>query len=86
MQIRDRGGPQDDRLLQAGGRSSRQRQRLRPDGRRPVGRLDPTFRVARWLRAGGVGVNTTSRNVEAPIRGLRQSGMGPACSPYALHA
>lgn len=44
------------------------------------------FRVARWPRAGGVGWNTASCNVEAPIRGVRKSGVGRGVSSYALHA
>ncbi|MFD6275665.1 aldehyde dehydrogenase family protein [Streptomyces sp. NPDC060209] len=43
------------------------------------------FRAARWLRAGNVGVNATSRNVEASIRGSRNSGVCRGVSSYALH-
>ncbi|MFJ5777650.1 aldehyde dehydrogenase family protein [Streptomyces sp. NPDC093094] len=44
------------------------------------------FRVARRLRAGGVGVNTVGRNMEAPFGGFRLSGVGRDCGSYALHA
>lgn len=44
------------------------------------------FRVARRLRAGGVGVNTVGRNMEAPFGGFKQSGVGRDCGSYALHA
>ncbi|MFJ9118090.1 aldehyde dehydrogenase family protein [Streptomyces sp. NPDC102394] len=44
------------------------------------------FRVARRLRAGGVGVNTVGRNMEAPFGGFRHSGVGRDCGSYALHA
>ncbi|MEU6351567.1 aldehyde dehydrogenase family protein [Streptomyces sp. NPDC047072] len=44
------------------------------------------FRVARRLRAGGVGVNTVGRNMEAPFGGFRKSGVGRDCGSYALHA
>ncbi|MGC0402601.1 acyl-CoA reductase-like NAD-dependent aldehyde dehydrogenase [Streptomyces sp. SAI-126] len=44
------------------------------------------FRVARRLRAGGVGVNTVGRNMEAPFGGFRRSGVGRDCGSYALHA
>ncbi|WP_458244363.1 aldehyde dehydrogenase family protein [Streptomyces sp. MAI_2237] len=44
------------------------------------------FRVARRLRAGGVGVNTVGRNMEAPFGGFRYSGVGRDCGSYALHA
>ncbi|CAL9475325.1 aldehyde dehydrogenase family protein [Streptomyces sp. enrichment culture] len=44
------------------------------------------FRVARRLRAGGVGVNTVGRNMEAPFGGFRASGVGRDCGSYALHA
>ncbi|MFF0082372.1 aldehyde dehydrogenase family protein [Streptomyces canus] len=44
------------------------------------------FRVARRLRAGGVGVNTVGRNMEAPFGGFRSSGVGRDCGSYALHA
>lgn len=37
-------------------------------------------------RAGGVGVNTADRNVEASIRGLRTSGWARGVGSYALHA
>ncbi|MFF9406547.1 aldehyde dehydrogenase family protein [Streptomyces anandii] len=44
------------------------------------------FRVARRLRAGGVGVNTVGRNMEAPFGGFRKSGVGRDVGVYALHA
>ncbi|MGA5039318.1 aldehyde dehydrogenase family protein [Streptomyces capoamus] len=44
------------------------------------------FRVARRLRAGGVGVNTVGRNMEAPFGGFRASGVGRDVGVYALHA
>ncbi|MFI6657489.1 aldehyde dehydrogenase family protein [Streptomyces sp. NPDC050523] len=44
------------------------------------------FRVARRLRAGGVGVNTVGRNMEAPFGGFRKSGVGRDVGSYALHA
>ncbi|TPQ20341.1 aldehyde dehydrogenase family protein [Streptomyces sporangiiformans] len=44
------------------------------------------FRVARQLRAGGVGVNTVGRNMEAPFGGFKRSGVGRDVGSYALHA
>nr|WP_202509694.1 aldehyde dehydrogenase family protein [Streptomyces sp. SID5643] len=44
------------------------------------------FRVARRLRAGGVGVNTVGRNMEAPFGGFKKSGVGRDVGSYALHA
>ncbi|MGW3119751.1 aldehyde dehydrogenase family protein [Streptomyces sp. NPDC001107] len=44
------------------------------------------FRVARRLRAGGVGVNTVGRNMEAPFGGFKKSGLGRDVGVYALHA
>ncbi|WP_406451242.1 aldehyde dehydrogenase family protein [Streptomyces sp. NBC_00876] len=44
------------------------------------------FRTARRLRAGGVGVNTIGRNMEAPFGGFKQSGVGRDVGSYALHA
>ncbi|MER6063544.1 aldehyde dehydrogenase family protein [Streptomyces sp. NPDC001792] len=44
------------------------------------------FRVARQLRAGGVGVNTVGRNMEAPFGGFKRSGVGRDVGVYALHA
>ncbi|MER6628199.1 aldehyde dehydrogenase family protein [Streptomyces sp. NPDC000987] len=44
------------------------------------------FRVAARLRAGGVGVNTVARNMEAPFGGFKQSGVGRDVGRYALHA
>ncbi|MFI9584615.1 aldehyde dehydrogenase family protein [Streptomyces sp. NPDC052236] len=44
------------------------------------------FRVAGQLRAGGVGVNTIGRNMEAPFGGFKKSGVGRDVGSYALHA
>ncbi|MFI5619573.1 aldehyde dehydrogenase family protein [Streptomyces sp. NPDC051567] len=44
------------------------------------------FRVARRLRAGGVGVNTVGRHMEAPFGGFKRSGVGRDVGSYALHA
>ncbi|MGW2718290.1 aldehyde dehydrogenase family protein [Streptomyces sp. NPDC001492] len=44
------------------------------------------FRAARQLRAGGVGVNTVGRNMEAPFGGFKKSGVGRDVGVYALHA
>ncbi|WP_326766161.1 aldehyde dehydrogenase family protein [Streptomyces sp. NBC_01591] len=44
------------------------------------------FRVARRLRAGGVGLNTIGRNMEAPFGGFKKSGVGRDVGSYALHA
>ncbi|MPY59942.1 aldehyde dehydrogenase family protein [Streptomyces spongiae] len=44
------------------------------------------FRVARRLWAGGVGVNTVGRNMEAPFGGFKRSGVGRDVGSYALHA
>lgn len=44
------------------------------------------FRTARRLRAGGVGVNTVGRNMEAPFGGFKKSGVGRDVGSYALHA
>ncbi|MFG2224117.1 aldehyde dehydrogenase family protein [Streptomyces sp. NPDC048644] len=44
------------------------------------------FRVAGRLRAGGVGVNTVGRNMEAPFGGFKHSGVGRDVGSYALHA
>ncbi|MGW1953938.1 aldehyde dehydrogenase family protein [Streptomyces sp. NPDC001920] len=44
------------------------------------------FRVARLLRAGGVGINTVGRNMEAPFGGFKKSGVGRDVGSYALHA
>jgi acyl-CoA reductase-like NAD-dependent aldehyde dehydrogenase len=44
------------------------------------------FRVARRLRAGGVGVNTVGRNMEAPFGGFKRSGVGRDVGSYALQA
>ncbi|MEU0246802.1 aldehyde dehydrogenase family protein [Streptomyces sp. NPDC006235] len=44
------------------------------------------FRLARRLRAGGVGINTVGRNMEAPFGGFKKSGVGRDVGSYALHA
>ncbi|MFG2139465.1 aldehyde dehydrogenase family protein [Streptomyces sp. NPDC048650] len=44
------------------------------------------FRVAGRLRAGGVGINTVGRNMEAPFGGFKRSGVGRDVGSYALHA
>ena len=44
------------------------------------------FRIAGRLRAGGVGVNTIGRNMEAPFGGFKRSGVGRDVGSYALHA
>lgn len=44
------------------------------------------FRLAARLRAGGVGINTVGRNMEAPFGGFKQSGVGRDVGSYALHA
>ncbi|WP_261718679.1 aldehyde dehydrogenase family protein [Streptomyces sp. FZ201] len=44
------------------------------------------FRTARRLRAGGVGINTVARNMEAPFGGFKKSGVGRDVGSYALHA
>ncbi|MFD3512011.1 aldehyde dehydrogenase family protein [Streptomyces sp. NPDC058657] len=44
------------------------------------------FRVARRLRAGGVGINSIGRNMEAPFGGFKQSGVGRDVGSYALRA
>ncbi|MET9670134.1 aldehyde dehydrogenase family protein [Streptomyces sp. NPDC006475] len=44
------------------------------------------FRIAGELRAGGVGVNTIGRNMEAPFGGFKRSGVGRDVGSYALHA
>ncbi|MBM7170608.1 aldehyde dehydrogenase family protein [Streptomyces sp. G44] len=48
--------------------------------------ISRAFRVARRLRTGGVGVNTTGRNMEAPFGGFKKSGVGRDVGSYALHA
>ncbi|MFE1951116.1 aldehyde dehydrogenase family protein [Streptomyces sp. NPDC059524] len=50
------------------------------------GDVAKAFRVARRLRAGGVGVNTIARNMEAPFGGFKKSGVGRDVGSYALHA
>ncbi|MFJ7156286.1 aldehyde dehydrogenase family protein [Streptomyces sp. NPDC101118] len=50
------------------------------------GDVSRAFRVARQMRAGGVGVNTIGRNMEAPFGGFKQSGVGRDVGSYALHA
>ncbi|WP_418957592.1 aldehyde dehydrogenase family protein [Streptomyces tritici] len=44
------------------------------------------FRIASRLRAGGVGINTVGRNMEAPFGGFKKSGVGRDVGSYALHA
>jgi acyl-CoA reductase-like NAD-dependent aldehyde dehydrogenase len=44
------------------------------------------YRAARQLRAGGVGVNTVGRNMEAPFGGFKHSGIGRDVGSFALHA
>ncbi|MEU2658488.1 aldehyde dehydrogenase family protein [Streptomyces sp. NPDC007325] len=44
------------------------------------------FRIAGRLRAGGVGINTVGRNMEAPFGGFKKSGVGRDVGSYALHA
>ncbi|MFG2574561.1 aldehyde dehydrogenase family protein [Streptomyces sp. NPDC048481] len=50
------------------------------------GDVAKAFRVARRLRAGGVGINTVGRNMEAPFGGFKKSGVGRDVGSYALHA
>lgn len=50
------------------------------------GDVAKAFRIARRLRAGGVGVNTVARNMEAPFGGFKKSGVGRDVGSYALHA
>ncbi|MFK4065968.1 aldehyde dehydrogenase family protein [Streptomyces sp. NPDC029674] len=50
------------------------------------GDIARAFRVAHRLRAGGVGVNTIGRNMEAPFGGFKKSGVGRDVGSYALHA
>ncbi|MFF7164179.1 aldehyde dehydrogenase family protein [Streptomyces sp. NPDC008086] len=50
------------------------------------GDVSRAFRVARRLRAGGVGINTVGRNMEAPFGGFKKSGVGRDVGSYALHA
>ncbi|MHC5902381.1 aldehyde dehydrogenase family protein [Streptomyces sp. S6] len=50
------------------------------------GDIARAFRVARRLRAGGVGINTVGRNMEAPFGGFKKSGVGRDVGSYALHA
>ncbi|MEU7061038.1 aldehyde dehydrogenase family protein [Streptomyces sp. NPDC046197] len=51
-----------------------------------TGDVARAFRVARRLRAGGVGINTVGRNMEAPFGGFKKSGVGRDVGVYALHA
>lgn len=44
------------------------------------------YRVARRLRAGGVGINTVGRNMEAPFGGFKYSGVGRDVGSFAMHA
>ncbi|MGW7575809.1 aldehyde dehydrogenase family protein [Streptomyces sp. NPDC054765] len=50
------------------------------------GDIARAFRVAGQLRAGGVGVNTVGRHMEAPFGGFKKSGVGRDVGSYALHA
>ncbi|MES4886675.1 aldehyde dehydrogenase family protein [Streptomyces sp. NPDC096012] len=50
------------------------------------GDLARAFRVGRRLRAGGVGINTVGRNMEAPFGGFKKSGVGRDVGVYALYA
>ncbi len=50
------------------------------------GDVSRAYRVARQLEAGGVGVNTVGRNMEAPFGGFKYSGVGRDCGSFALHA
>ncbi|MFE7315323.1 aldehyde dehydrogenase family protein [Streptomyces sp. NPDC057555] len=50
------------------------------------GEVARAFRVAGRLRAGGVGVNTVGRNMEAPFGGFKRSGVGRDAGSHALHA
>ncbi|MFD6285959.1 aldehyde dehydrogenase family protein [Streptomyces sp. NPDC060205] len=50
------------------------------------GDVSRAFRVASRLRAGGVGINTVGRNMEAPFGGFKQSGVGRDVGSYALTA
>ncbi|MEU9668486.1 aldehyde dehydrogenase family protein [Streptomyces bobili] len=50
------------------------------------GDISRAFRLARRLRAGGVGINTVGRNMEAPFGGFKRSGVGRDVGSYALHA
>ena len=50
------------------------------------GDVSRAFRVARRLRAGGVGINSIGRNMEAPFGGFKQSGVGRDVGSYALRA
>lgn len=42
--------------------------------------------VAARLRAGGVGVNTAGRNMEAPFGGFKKGGVGRDVGSYAPRA
>ncbi len=44
------------------------------------------YRVARQLRTGNVGVNTTQRNPETPFGGFKMSGVGRDGGSFGLHA
>jgi acyl-CoA reductase-like NAD-dependent aldehyde dehydrogenase len=44
------------------------------------------YQVARRLRAGGVGINTVGRNMEAPFGGFKYSGVGRDVGSFAMHA
>ena len=44
------------------------------------------YRVARQLRTGNVGINTTQRNPETPFGGFKMSGVGRDGGSFGLHA
>jgi acyl-CoA reductase-like NAD-dependent aldehyde dehydrogenase len=44
------------------------------------------YRVARQLRSGNVGINTSQRNHEAPFGGFKMSGVGRDGGTFGLHA
>jgi acyl-CoA reductase-like NAD-dependent aldehyde dehydrogenase len=44
------------------------------------------YRVAKQLRTGNVGVNTTARNSETPFGGFKMSGVGRDGGSFGLHA
>ena len=48
------------------------------------GDADRARRVARRIRAGGVGINGASGNAWTPFGGYKQSGIGRECGPYGL--
>ncbi len=44
------------------------------------------MRVARRVRSGNVGINTSNRNPETPFGGFKRSGMGRDGGSFAMHA